>query len=135
MLLLKLFTYFSLFTFNWPGLSGPINYWLLIYTLQKQVNKMQNAFYNYRSLISYCCKKVNMKMTNYPLLRLVIYSQNCLGIDLRISDIRFYLVKSVVRYQIVKFWYHFRDNSESRWPTSMIKLRTVQKSMCSFQIL
>ena len=53
-------------------------------------------------------------------MRLVIYSQNCLRIDLGILYIRFYLVKSVVRYQIVKFWYHFRDFSESRWPTSMI---------------
>ena len=29
-------------------------------------------------------------------MRLVIYSRNCLGIDLGISDLRFYLVKSVV---------------------------------------
>ena len=65
-------------------------------------------------------------------MRLVIYSQNCLGIDLGISNIRFYLVKSVVRYQIVKFRYHFRDNSESRCqmtnlnsPHSVLKTSTV----------
>ena len=35
-----------------------------------------------------------------------------------ISDIRFYLVKYVARYRIVKFRYHFRDNPETRRPTS-----------------
>ena len=73
-------------------------------------------------LIVHCPAKIYF-FPRFSSLRLVIYSQNCLGIDLRISDIRFYLVKSVVRYQIVKFRYHFRDNSESKWPTSIWQIK------------
>ena len=36
-----------------------------------------------------------LSSVQYLALRMVIYSQNCLGIDLVISDIRFYLAKSV----------------------------------------
>ena len=51
--------------------------------------------------------------------RLVIYSRNCLGNDIRIlqSD-------TLLLTLLSKIWYQFQDNSDSGWPTLLSQSHT-----------
>ena len=98
------------------GISGQKCCWLFIvlpmgliicYHYQKKIKKIQDLVYGP------ICKPI---LFCFWLMRLVIYSRNWS----RNFRYRILLYFSLVRYRIVKFRDHFRDNnSETRWPTSL----------------